>query len=422
MEAPLHNKRHAILYVDDEEKSLKYFQRLFESEFWIMTASSAREGLRLLEEQGEDLAIVITDQRMPGDKGTWLLEQARQIRPSVVRILVTAYADLESTMQAVNTGGVYYCVNKPWNIDELRQLLQRGMRYFTVQQQRELLFREKLALLRDRMFADRMASLRNLTTGLNHHIRNALVPVRAFLDLAPQKLLEEQVRWESLKNTYFWRDFHQQVEQEIDRVVQMLNDLGLIVHESIEPNRVPVKIDALMGKKIAEIQDSLRRHQITIQQSIPASLPELRVDLPKFERLCELLLNETLVNLPNGGRVVMGACLLPGANGTGEFVQLQISDDGPGLSKEHEQLLFEPFIVRQDQPRELGINLMVSYFIVSQHGGTMKLSSAQGQGTLITLTLPVTPPLWNRGKEESLLWTKMAENEALWEDLQGGRS
>ena len=84
-------KRFAVLYVDDEEKSLKYFTRAFQDQFRILTAANAQDGLKLLEEHKDDIGLLMTDQRMPGEKGVWLLEKARQLRPRIIRILATAY-------------------------------------------------------------------------------------------------------------------------------------------------------------------------------------------------------------------------------------------------------------------------------------------------------------------------------------------
>src|SRR2546425_12596853 len=87
-------KKFAILYVDDEEKSLKTVQRLFVEQFRIFTAPNAQEGYRLLEAHQDEIGLLLTDQRMPGEKGVWLLDKARQLRPRIIRILVTAYSDL----------------------------------------------------------------------------------------------------------------------------------------------------------------------------------------------------------------------------------------------------------------------------------------------------------------------------------------
>src|SRR3974390_250852 len=97
-------KRFAILYVDDEEKSLKNFTRAFEEQFRILTASNAQDGLKILEECKDEIGLLMTDQRMPGEKGVWLLERARRLQPRIIRILATAYADMEGAIAAVNTG------------------------------------------------------------------------------------------------------------------------------------------------------------------------------------------------------------------------------------------------------------------------------------------------------------------------------
>ena len=93
-------KRYAVLYVDDEEKALKYFEKTFGDEFRIFTANNATDGLKLIEQHGEDIGVLLSDQRMPGEKGVQLLERARQLRPRLVRMMVTAYADYDVTVDA----------------------------------------------------------------------------------------------------------------------------------------------------------------------------------------------------------------------------------------------------------------------------------------------------------------------------------
>src|SRR5437867_13022068 len=93
-------KKYAILYVDDEEKSLKYFTRAFADQFRIFTAPTAQAGLNLLDEHKDEIGLLMTDQRMPGEKGVWLLEKARQLRPRIIRILATAYSDMAAAIAA----------------------------------------------------------------------------------------------------------------------------------------------------------------------------------------------------------------------------------------------------------------------------------------------------------------------------------
>ncbi len=184
-------KKFAILYVDDEEKSLKAFARAFEDQFWIFTAANAQDGFKLLEQHQDEIGLLMTDQRMPGEQGVWLLEKCRQLRPRIIRIMATAFADFDAVIAAVNSGAIYKYVSKPWDPPQLEMTLKRGLDFFMVQRERDQLLKEKMAVLQHMMLADRVISLGLLAAGLSHHIRNSLVAVKTFLDLAPVKLQEE---------------------------------------------------------------------------------------------------------------------------------------------------------------------------------------------------------------------------------------
>src|SRR5438132_10639912 len=159
-------KRFAILYVDDEEKSLKYFSRAFADQFRIFTASNAQDGLKILEEHKDDIGLLMTDQRMPGEKGVWLLEKARQLRPRIIRMLATAYSDMDAAVAAVNSGAIYKYISKPWDPPQLETTLKRGLEFFIVQRERDQLLKEKMETLHNMMIADRIVSLGLIAAGL----------------------------------------------------------------------------------------------------------------------------------------------------------------------------------------------------------------------------------------------------------------
>ena len=185
-------RKSAILYVDDEEMALKYFTRAFGKRFRILSAANAEEGYRLLEQHRNEIGLLMTDQRMPGEKGVQFLERARQLHPRAIRILTTAYSDLDVAIEAVNSGAIYKYVTKPWDIPQLEVTLQRALEFFIVQRERDLLLKEKLSAVQRMLITDRVLSLGILAARLGHYVRNSLVAVRTFLDLAPEKLLEEK--------------------------------------------------------------------------------------------------------------------------------------------------------------------------------------------------------------------------------------
>src|SRR2546422_6360603 len=187
MEHFLDYRKCTILYIDDEEKSLKSFNRAFRDRFRILTAANASDGYRLLEQHRHEIGLLMTDQRMPGEKGVQFLERARQLHPRAIRILTTAYSDLDVAIEAVNSGAIYKYVTKPWDIPQLQVTLQRALEFFIVQRERDLLLKEKLSALQKMMVTDRALSLETMAARMGHYVRNPLVAVRTFLDLVPQK-------------------------------------------------------------------------------------------------------------------------------------------------------------------------------------------------------------------------------------------
>jgi two-component system, probable response regulator PhcQ len=416
MESVYDYKKFAILYVDDEEKSLKSFARAFEDQFQIFTAINAQDGLKLIEENGENIGVLMTDQRMPGEKGVWLLEHTRQLHPRIIRILATAYADMEAAIAAVNTGAIYKYVTKPWDPAQLEQTLKRSLEFFLVQRERDQLLREKMSVLHNMMIADRIVSLGLLAAGLSHHIRNSLVAVKTFLDLAPAKMAEEKMDLNGLRNPDFWKEYYQNVQGQIEKINSLLKDLWSASEKPAFEFADHVNLRVVVASCIEELKDSAAAKNILIQNDIPDSLPALKVDKPKFYRLFDLLLKDELATLPAGSKVILSA---RAANGPADKrgIVIQVSDNGPGLPQEALRLVFDPFVVRSDSPMEYGIHLMACYFIVHHHGGKIEARSENGNGTTFTLRLPLDPNLTPAGDTDTDFLRKVLLNDTLWEKL-----
>src|SRR5262245_41213268 len=132
-----------ILVVDDEEDNLDAFRFSFRRSFTLHYAVGGMAALDRLHTL--DPAVIVSDQRMPGMNGIELLERAKQIRPDTVAILLTAYADLDVLIHAVNSGAVDRYVQKPWDSKEMAIILRQCVASFaTVRENKRL--REQLAL------------------------------------------------------------------------------------------------------------------------------------------------------------------------------------------------------------------------------------------------------------------------------------
>src|SRR4029078_4863527 len=258
-------KKYAILYVDDEEKSLKYFARAFEDQFKILTAANAQDGFMLFEQHKDEIGLLMTDQRMPGEKGIWVLEKARQLRSRMIRILDTAYADMEAAGAAVNTGAIYKYVTKPWDPPQLENTLKRGLEFFMVQQERDQLLREKMSVLHNMMISDRIVSLGLLAAGLSHHIRNSLVAVKTFLDLAPAKMEEEKMDITGLRNPDFWKEYYQNVQAQISKINNMLKDLWTASEKPAFEFADKVQLRQIVSETAVQLADALSAKKIELR-------------------------------------------------------------------------------------------------------------------------------------------------------------
>ncbi|MFP6801275.1 MAG: response regulator [Pseudomonas sp.] len=113
-----------ILFVDDEERILRSLALQFRREYEVLTESDPRRALQRLK--SESVQIIVSDQRMPQMSGAELLAQARQIAPDTLRILLTGYSDLDAAVEALNSGGIFRYLTKPWDQQEMAFTLRQA--------------------------------------------------------------------------------------------------------------------------------------------------------------------------------------------------------------------------------------------------------------------------------------------------------
>ncbi|MDJ0733766.1 MAG: response regulator [Nostocaceae cyanobacterium] len=118
-------KKPKILVVDDEPDNLDLLYRTFRRDFNVFKAESGIHALDVLAAEGE-VAVIISDQRMPEMKGTEFLRKTLPQFPDTVRIILTGFTDIEDLVEAINSGQVYKYITKPWDPDELKQVVQKA--------------------------------------------------------------------------------------------------------------------------------------------------------------------------------------------------------------------------------------------------------------------------------------------------------
>ena len=176
------SERPRILIVDDEEAILETMTFTFMDLYEVLTTSDPTQALQIMEEN-QPIAVVITDQRMPGMTGVELLSETYQRFPETIRIILTGFADAEATVKAINDGHIYGYVNKPWEPDELKAIVKRATEL-------HLLTRENRSLVDELRDANLFlaAVMDRLRTGAIALDRDGIVravnqPAKAFIGL-----------------------------------------------------------------------------------------------------------------------------------------------------------------------------------------------------------------------------------------------
>jgi response regulator RpfG family c-di-GMP phosphodiesterase len=124
-------KKAKMLVVDDEPDNLDLLYRTFRRDFQVLKAESGIRALEILAQEGE-VAVIISDQRMPEMKGTEFLSRTVPEFPDTVRIILTGFTDVEDLVEAINSGQVYKYITKPWDPEELKTVVHRAAETYEV--------------------------------------------------------------------------------------------------------------------------------------------------------------------------------------------------------------------------------------------------------------------------------------------------
>lgn len=404
-----------ILFVDDEALTLKYFARNLEATFDILTAPSADEALDILRREGAAIGIIVTDQRMPGTTGVEFLEKARQVQPRAIRILATAYADMDATIAAVNTGAIYKYVTKPFDFTALELTLKRALEFHLLQRERDQLLREKMGALHRMMMTDRLLGLGVMASGLGHHLRNSLVAVKAFLDMAPAKLAAEQIDLHALRDPDYWNAFYAQAQDQLTKITRFLKSIDTCVAQPAHPIDQPVDLAETLREALARHARDFEKRGITVSLEIDPALPPLTGNAMLLLEVFAGLLKEQAAFLASGTHITLHARPVVGIPGAAPRVEITLADDGPGLPEDALYKLFDPFYIKPGSPSDFAVGLLSCFFMVHHHGGTLETDAAPRAPFRFRAFLPVTASPGDAASDERAFLKRVFEVETMWE-------
>ncbi|HXC62023.1 MAG TPA: ATP-binding protein [Nitrospiria bacterium] len=383
-------KKYPALYVDDEEMALETFKAQFRRDFTIHTALSGEEALRILSQQ--PIALIITDQRMPQMGGVALLEEVTKQYPNTIRMLMTAYSDMDIVIAAINKGQVYRYFPKPYNEDELRESIKEGLERYYLIRERERLYAEKIELIKRMERTNRLTAVGTLAAGMAHEINNPLVAINTFLQMVPQKYAEEEMDKE------FWEHFHKVVISEVDRIRNLIGRLLKYSRfsEKEELHLEETDINQILQDMATFLDNEAKRKGLTIQQDLTSGMPTALLDRERMKQVFLNILLNAIQATFRGYIRIKSACIEEDGE---KFLQIAISDTGIGISEEELQKLFNPFFTTKQRGGS-GLGLITCHQIVDEHRGTIDVQTEVGKGSTFIVTLPLDLRRYNRRRIE----------------------
>jgi len=248
-------QRYAILFVDDEANTRKYFHRLFRDKFRILEAADGVEALKVFHGHAEEIGIIVTDQRMPNETGIGFLSKIAGDYPDIIKILSTAYSDIDAAIGSVNQGGIFRYMTKPWDIPQLEITLRRAMEFFTVKRERDALLGAKMQAMGNVLLSSRLASFALVPVCNGSHLKRAPEAIASFVKagVAGQSTAAQN---DAALRSPDWGRLH-------SRQVELASALEGRLPEAVK--------DATLDGRIAALADGLAAAGATGCSAVPAN-------------------------------------------------------------------------------------------------------------------------------------------------------
>jgi signal transduction histidine kinase len=383
-EHPTVSENATILVIDDEEAIRdSCSQVLTKAGYRTQTAQDGNVGLEKIIEAKPDLVLV--DLKMPGMSGMELLEKIAEIDPSIICVVITGYATIESAVEAMKRNA-YDFLPKPFTPDQLRIVIKRGLE------------RRRLAIESERLRREKELMRENFVTLVSHQLRSPLASARQYFGVIKEG---------------FAGDVTDKQKQIIEKAGKYLDDLMQLINDWLDMSRIdsgciaekfePVALEPVLSEILELVKPLAEAGKVTLDLHAGHDSPAVHGDRESLKQAITNLVSNAIHYNRAGGTVVISipACAGTGlplrkqgdeGRGTRDEVVVDISDTGIGISQENLPFIFDEFFrVKSNQTQHVagsGLGLPIAKRIIEAHNGHIQVQSELGKGTTFSILLP----------------------------------
>lgn len=361
-----------VLVVDDELGARESMKMILNDRFDVSTADSGNKAIQLVKQK--DFDVVLLDIRMPDMTGIEVLQHIKKQDPSPEVMMVTAYAALDTVQEALRFGAYDY-VEKPFkNFDSLRDVVSRGVERKLKSSKTIQLAKEFEEIKKQIIQLEKMSSLGQMASEVIHELATPITGVLGYSEF----LLEQECD-EIIKNSL------RKIKSEAERSQTIIRNI-LTFSRKPENIKALININEVVSKTIDIKMHHFRTDNIQCTLNLDPNLPDTLADFNQIQQV--------VLNIANNAQDAMKSHegkkqLSITTTHDSKLIYVVISNTGPSIPKEYQDVIFEPFYTTKRVEQGTGLGLSISRDILLSHNGNIRLSSKEGEGVTFTLEIPI---------------------------------
>ena len=354
-----------ILIIDDEQYICDSCRQVFVKDgYQVDIANDGISGLRKIRELKPHLVFV--DLKMPGMSGMEVLEEIKKIDPTIVSVVITGYATIESAVEAMKREA-YDFLPKPFNPDELRLVTGRALK------------RRKLILETNRIREEKDRMKENFISMVSHQLRTPLVAVQQYFEV----ILGGMVGAVSEEQKKMLNRSKIRIDELIKLIKEWL-DFAKIDANKLVSELKPTDLIPILSRIPDTLQSLAKQNNVNVKMNIPKNLAFISGNVNTLEQVFLNLVENGIRYNIDGGNVIIVAQMENG------YVKVEISDTGIGISQHELPFIFDQFYQVNPGNRTdgTGLGLCIVKRVIDAHSGEIKVTSEPGRGTVFSILLP----------------------------------
>lgn len=357
-------QRLKILYLDDEASNLIGFKATFRLRFNVYTAQNTAEAVNYLI-QYPDIRIIFCDQRMPGKSGVEFFEEIRTLFPLPVRIMITAYADINAVIDAINKGNVYRYVRKPWREEEILKVVEEADKYYNT---------NSLLSVRNEELTSAYRELDKFAYSVSHDIRGPMAGILTAIDFIKELKDVDEIR---------------NVLDMMEKSVHKLDEFIITMHEYYNMQKGELVVGNIDFNKLVNDQRDIydiyaNANQITFTSEVEQQ-EEFRNDLTSLKLIMNNLLSNAFKYQRKTEINKMVHLRIRVSNGLATIV---VQDNGIGIEEKSLSEIFRLYFRGNNTEAGFGFGLYNLKGALMKLNGQIDVDSKIGAGTTFRVTLP----------------------------------